>query len=194
MRSQLSPYAIVVDSYNIVLLQLPENEPRTVPIARSKDGPMTPTPRKLSSFLLALFCFSTVHADCACGPTYCLDTPEFVAALAKKKKELSRDYPARLVAILDKASHCEACITGGPDGFTLVFKNTDGSLQTQSWDADNERIGAQNIVAGKLKACRVVWLREAFACCQQKKARDRPDWDVSLELSRDMSVPCSAAT
>lgn len=130
-------------------------------------------------------------ADCACGPTYCLDTPAFKAALAQKKKELSRDYPARLVAILDNASRCEACITRGPDGFTLLFEGNDGSLQTQKWDEDNERIGAKNVADGKLRVCRVVWLREAFACCNQKKAEDRPDWDPSLKLSRDMSVPCS---
>jgi hypothetical protein len=149
-------------------------------------------PIKLLSFAVGILLFSSAYADCLCGPTYCLDTPEFSAALAQKKNALLKDYPASLVSILDKASHCEACIRQGPDGFTLIFKESDGSLSTQSWDADNERIGAQNVAKGKLTACRVVWLRKAFSCCKEKKAEDRSDWDASLELSGDMSVPCSA--
>jgi hypothetical protein len=87
---------------------------------------------KLFSFPLGILCLTTAHADCACGPTYCLDTPEFTAALAKKKKDLLKEYPVRLVSILDIVRHCEACVREGPDGFTLYFKETDGSVNTQT--------------------------------------------------------------
>ena len=141
----------------------------------------------------SLSCFSTVYADCPpCGPTYCTNTAEYSRALAAKKKALLADYPQRLVEILDRVGHCEACITSGPDGFSLLRKTSDGGLHIDSWNAENEKIGAMELAAGTLKACRVIYVREAFACCKEKAPKDRSDWDKDLELNTDMSVPCSA--
>jgi hypothetical protein len=143
-------------------------------------------------FLTSLLYCSAALSDCPCGPTYCLDTSEYLKALAKKKQSLSKEYPARLVAILDRASHCEACITKGPDGFSLLIQDVDGDIQIDHWDSDNERIGAKQAADGKIKACRVIWVREAFACCHEKPAEQRSDWDGALKLSSNMSVRCSS--
>lgn len=153
---------------------------------------------QFSSPALLLFVISALsipHAkgDCPCGPTFCLETPGFAKALAEKKSDLAKEYPSRLISILDKASHCEACVRQGPDAFTLIYKKSDDTIELQAWDANNERIAATNLSNGKLKACRVTWLREAFKCCQQKPADQRRDWDRDLRLSLDMSVRCSAS-
>jgi hypothetical protein len=145
----------------------------------------------LSLLLLTLCAVTTAWADCNVGPTFCPDTPSYQTALAQKKKSLLKDNPARLVAILDRADHCEACITRGPDGFSLLIQDTSGKILIDGWDADNERIGANDLAAGKIKACRVIWAREAFDCTLHNKAQQRPDWDSALEYSASMSVPCS---
>jgi hypothetical protein len=146
---------------------------------------------QLTLLLLALHTTATLSADCNVGPTFCLDTPGYRSALAQKKKSLLKEYPARLVAILDRADHCEACITRAPDAFNLLIQDSAGDIRIDGWDADNERIGARDLTSGHIKACRVIWSREAFDCTLHSAANKRPDWNSTLSLSTDMSVPCS---
>ena len=148
--------------------------------------------RGLLLLIAGLLWLSAAYGDCPCGPTYCTGTPEYKAALATKKKALLKEYPARLVAILDRVGHCEHCVTSGPDGFSLLIKDTHGKLLIDHWDADNERIGAKDLASGKLTACRVIYARRACGCCQEKQPEERPDWDNALELNTEMSVPCAA--
>ncbi len=131
-------------------------------------------------------------ADCPCGPTYCKDTPAFTSALVAKKAALSKEYPARLVSILDRVAHCEACISTGPDGFSLFRVGNDNLISIDGWDADNERIGATAVTSGDLKQCFVIYVRHAFSCCGDVTFGQRSDYNSQLDLNTDMAVPCSA--
>jgi hypothetical protein len=132
------------------------------------------------------------RADCPCGPLYCLNTPGYSAALAAKKKALSNNgYPARMVAILDRVGHCEGCISTSPDAFSLMTESSDGSITIDGWDADNERIGAQQKAAGSLKACFVIYVRHACSCCQETPFGHRGDYNSELDLNTDMAIPCN---
>jgi hypothetical protein len=149
--------------------------------------------RQILMIAAGLTWLSLAYADCPpCGPTFCKDTPAYKNALAAKKTALSKKYPARLVVILDKVSHCENCVTTGPDGFSLLRQDTAGNITVDSWTAENERIGAADLQSGKLKACHVIYVRKACGCCSEAASEARPDWNKSLELNTEMSVPCSA--
>jgi hypothetical protein len=74
-----------------------------------------------SIFVFLLFLIPTIAYPqaCPCGPDYCQDDPRYDRALASKKAALARNYPAELVALLDRDSHCVARVEQAPDGFNL---------------------------------------------------------------------------
>jgi hypothetical protein len=114
--------------------------------------------------------------------------------LAAKKKSLAdQHYPSRFPAILDRMGHCEGCVNTAPDGFSLLVQDLQGNIRIDAWDRDNERIDAHNVAAHQLQTCRVIYVRHACNCCQEKKYNQRPDYDATLDLNTDMSVACSEA-
>jgi len=151
---------------------------------------------RLGFLSLFLFVLLPVQADCPpCGPLYCTDTPGYSAALAAKKHSLAvHGYPDRMIAVLDKLGHCEGCVSTAPDGFSLFTVTTDGKLNIDGWDADNERIDANHLASGQLKACYVIYVRHACACCQEKSYSERRDYDPQLDLNTDMAIACSAGS
>ena len=140
---------------------------------------------------LALPGFAFAAPACNCGPTYCVDTPEYTAALAAKKAAATkRKDPARLIALYDKLDRCEASIRMSPDSFNILRHDKDGSIKVDSWTAENEKNNAAAVKAGELKACWVMLARTTFACCEGAKPEDRPDWDSTLEMSKSTALPC----
>jgi hypothetical protein len=133
------------------------------------------------------------RADCPpCGPLYCKDTSQYSAVLASKKRSLAASgYPGRMIAILDRVGHCEGCISTGPDGFSLFTATPDGKIRIDGWDADNERIGANQKKSGTLKSCFVIYVRHACPCCKDAKFDQRSDYDATLDLNTDMAIPCA---
>jgi hypothetical protein len=77
----------------------------------------------LSATLLAL----AAHAACNSGPDFCQDDPRIAAKLLAKKQTLAREYPARLVALLDRGQQCVARIDRSPDIFTLWIVRSDNA-------------------------------------------------------------------
>ena len=140
---------------------------------------------------LALPRLAFAAPDCACGPSFCVDTPEYKTALAAKKKAALADgAPARLVALYDKLDHCEASITRSPDSFNILRYGSDGSINIDSWTRENEKNDAAAVKAGTLRACYVILSRTNFACCNAAKPEDRPDYDSTLEMSKSTALAC----
>lgn len=140
---------------------------------------------------------SLVHAqNCACGPTYCVDTAQYKVALDKKKKQLNTDHPQRLVALFDKLDHCEAAVTTSPDGFSLFREFKDGSITVDAWTEENENNGAVDVASasGLLKSCRVIITRRAFKCCGAANYDKRPDYVQRLDLNTTATVACEQST
>ncbi|MES2759303.1 MAG: hypothetical protein V4693_18175 [Pseudomonadota bacterium] len=130
-------------------------------------------------------------AACSCGPTYCVDTPEYRAALAKKKAAATaKGYPARMVALYDKLDHCEAGIRTSPDGFSILHQPSSGQYTIDGWTRDHEKSDASSVAAGTMKACHVILSQRAFACCGAKPPEERPDYNKELQLSTAGAIPC----
>ncbi len=55
---------------------------------------------------------------CNSGPDFCTNDPRIPAALEAKKKAMLKEYPSRLVALLDRGVQCIARIERSPDIFT----------------------------------------------------------------------------
>jgi hypothetical protein len=149
---------------------------------------------RLGFLNLCLLILLPVRADCPpCGPLYCTDTHEYSVALAAKKQSLAaHGYTARMIAILDKLGHCVGCVSTAPDAFSLLTVTPEGKLTIDGWDADNERIGANQLASGQLKACYVIYVRHACACCQENSYSARSDYNPQLDLNTDMAIACSA--
>lgn len=154
-------------------------------------------PRCLTNYLLvsaacALPLAALAQPACNCGPTYCVDTPQYRTELAKKKKAAAKHpYPARLVTLYDKLDHCEAGITRSPDGFN-IFRHQGGNSTIDAWSAENEAIGAKAVAKGELEACYVILSRKAFACCGAKPAEERSDYNKKYDLNMTATLPCNA--
>jgi hypothetical protein len=140
----------------------------------------------------ALFWPVVAAADCPpCGPEFCLDTPAYAAALTAKKAAATKaGFPARLVALYDALDHCKACVTRAPDGFSLFRAGTDSTISITAWDVENERIGAQDLAKGRLKACYVILARHQLEGCNRPKYGDRPDYDPALDLNKSLATVC----
>lgn len=138
----------------------------------------------------SIFSSSANAQTCSCGPDFCTDVPEYKKALTAKKQRLSKDFPARLVGLFDKADRCKACIERSPDGFSLFRRAQDGTITIDSWTEENERIGAAALAAGSLSACRVIITRHAFECCGSGAFSKRADYDKSLDLNTGATLAC----
>ena len=149
-------------------------------------------PLALALLLSAGWIFSQSQAQtCSCGPDFCTDTSGYNSALAAKKQKLSKEYPARLVALLDKEDRCQACIERSPDSFNLFRRAKDGTITIDEWTAENETIGAADLASGTLTACRVIITRHAFECCGSKPFSQRADYDKLLDLNATATLACA---
>jgi len=125
-------------------------------------------------------------ADCPCGPLYCLNDPTFPSRMTKKKAKLSSEYPPRLVALLDRTGKCLVCVENTPDGFSLKVVENNGDSQILGWTQDGEDLAKRQLEQKKIRAYYIMNAAEACTCCEEPKARERPDWDSKLELNRDV--------
>src|SRR5688500_8975590 len=134
---------------------------------------------------------SVVTADCPpCGPTMCLNDPQFAKALiAKKAKMKGEGATPDLIALLDRDGACMKQITEAPTVFTILSVTSNGS-STIVWDANEERIARNQLLNGTTIAYYKFNVRQRFACCGETPAAQRPDWDPQLELSRSLSIKC----
>lgn len=136
--------------------------------------------------------FASAFADCNCGPTYCVDTPEYGQALSNKKAAAEADgAPDRLIALYDTLDHCAASVTTSPDGFRILRRTPEGDIFDDEWTAENEHNDAKLLADGKLSACYVMLSRHAFACCGRPEFNKRPDYDPQLDLNKSGALPCS---
>lgn len=154
--------------------------------------PFRLTPVLLTLVLSASSFSSQSHTQaCSCGPDFCTDTPGYKSALADKKQKLSKEYPARLVALFDKADRCQASIERSPDTFNLLRRAKDGTITIDAWTAENEKIGAADLASGTLTACRVIITRHAFECCVSQPFSQRADYDKPLDLNATATLVCA---
>jgi hypothetical protein len=138
-------------------------------------------------------------ADCKCGPLYCKEGNGYATALAEKKSALLKKYPPRLVSIVDRVRKCEGCVKTSPDGFSIMRVAPNGNKSIDSWDKENEIIGAKEVASGTLKQCFVIYARRACSCvdeeaaCGAQEYAKRKDYDAGLDLNTDMAISCSSA-
>ena len=146
---------------------------------------------------LAAIAFAAVTlpaaADCQpCGPGYCMDTQAYKGALAEKQVAAKKaGYPSRLVDLYGKLDRCELCLKNAPDGFSLMRVAKDSTITISAWTAENEKIGAKDVKDGKLRACHAFVARRHVAGCGQPPYDKRSDYDAQIDLSKDLSTPCS---
>ena len=93
---------------------------------------------------------ASAMAACACGPDFCTDDPRIAGLLASKKAALARDYPARLVALLDRGPQCVARVERSPDIFTLLVVHNNNDKETVPWSAENQKNVMTKVNAGEL--------------------------------------------
>ena len=130
--------------------------------------------------------------DCACGPTYCTDTPQYYESLKKKKADaIKSGLPARVAVLYDRLDHCEAALKTAPDSANLLRRDKQGVLTVDGWTSENEKIGAKALKSGELTACYVILSRRAFSCCGGADYLKRPDYDASLDLNKQGALLCS---
>lgn len=142
-----------------------------------------------ATFFIASIAFAQ---SCDCGETYCMNTPQYQTALKKKKAAaIAKGYPARLVSLYDKLDACDACVTGSPDGFSLLVVRNDNSRAVDAWESANEKNDAAAVAAGTLKSCFVLLQRRACVGCKQAPYDKRADYDALMDLNKSLSVPCS---
>lgn len=132
---------------------------------------------------------SFARADCGSGPDFCTDDPRIPGMLADKKKELAKEYPERLVALVDRGVQCVARITGSPDGFTMVVVK-EGSIDTVTWDQDNEDAGKAEIASGAVKRFWIVNSRRAFSCDGQPSYDQQDDYDAVDDVNTSLAIKC----
>lgn len=151
--------------------------------------------RRFIRFALPILALQSVLQSpafaCGTGPDYCTDDPRIPKLLAGKKKLLLKEYPKRLVSLLDRGVQCVARIEGGPDAFTMVIVR-DGSTTTSLWTADNEVAGKAEIGAGTIKRFWIVHARRAFSCDGQPKYDQQNDYDATDDVNTSLAIKCDS--
>lgn len=126
-------------------------------------------------------------AQCACGPDFCQDDPRVTGTLAAKKKSLAKEYPPRLVALIEIGDQCVARITRSPDIFTMWLVGDDGSKRTLAWSQENEDR------ANKDPHVKRFWIynaARAFSCCGQASYDQRPDYNATDDINTSTAILC----
>lgn len=141
-------------------------------------------------FATLMFVSPKAQAACNCGPDFCQDDARIGPLLTEKKAELGKEYPQRLINLLDIGSQCVARVERSPDAFTMWIVNADNSKGTILWSQENEDKAKAKIAAGEVKRFWIFNARESFACCKEKKPEERPDWNEEDELNTDAAILC----
>jgi hypothetical protein len=132
-----------------------------------------------------------VGQPCSCGPDFCLNDPRYAPKLKAKKDDMRKDgNPDDLIALMDRDGACVARVDRAPTGFSMRVVGNDASKQTFAWSAEEESIAKKNLLAGKIKEYYKFNVAKAFACCEQPRAEERPDWDAAAELNRSLAIHC----
>lgn len=133
-----------------------------------------------------------VHANCPpCGPDFCLNDARYPAKLrAKKQSLLAEGYPTDLVALLDRDGACVARVERAPDGFSIRTVTRDGRLDTRAWTAAAEAAAKAGVSRDELRAFYKFNANRRFACCNEVKYDQRPDWNSGLDLNTNLAVEC----
>ncbi|MBB3643874.1 hypothetical protein FHX14_000033 [Rhizobium sp. BK619] len=111
--------------------------------------------------------------------------------LADKKASLAKDYPARLVALLDRGTQCVARIRQSPDGFTMVVVKK-GAIDTVGWDQDNEDVSKKEIASGDIERFWIVNSRRAFSCEGQPSYDQQPDYNAADDVNTSLAIKCDS--
>lgn len=143
----------------------------------------------LNATVLLCALSTSVLAACNSGPDFCTDDPRIPAALAAKKAALLKEYPQRLVSLLDRGVQCIARIERSPDAFTMVVVR-DGSIGTLLWSQDNEVAGKAEIDAGTVKRFWIVNARRAFSCDGQSSYDHQSDYDADDDVNTSLAIKC----
>jgi hypothetical protein len=146
---------------------------------------------RCAPFFAALnFCATPARAMCNSGPDYCIDDPRIPDELASKKKRLSREYPPRLIALLDRGVQCVARIETSPDGFSMVIVKADAGIDVIAWDQDNENAAKEEILAGTVKRFWIVNSRRAFSCDGQASYDRQNDYNTDDDVNMSTAIKC----
>lgn len=129
---------------------------------------------------------------CDCGPDVCLNDPRYPPKLARKKTELmNAGFPDDLIGLLDRDGKCVMAIDQAPDGFRILLVKANGDNNSVPWTRQDEDLAKNEILNGTIKEYYKHNVRKVFACCKEKKAEERADWDSALAISRGLSILCS---
>ncbi|MFT3838967.1 MAG: hypothetical protein QM723_18450 [Myxococcaceae bacterium] len=136
------------------------------------------------------FAAALAAADCPpCGPMMCLDDPTFAASRTAKKNHLkAANYPADFVALVDKDGPCQLCLENAPDAFSILVVKANDATESQPWTEEREQFAKDDLKSGAAKAYYVFNVRKRCACCKEKPAEQRPDWDSKLEMSKSLVI------
>lgn len=144
--------------------------------------------------MLVLVCITyteSAYAACRSGPDYCTDDPRIPGALTEKKERLEKEYPGRLIALLDRGVQCIARIEQSPDAFTMVVVRPGPTVETVLWSQDNENAGKNEIQAGTIERFWIVNSRRAFQCDGEKPYNERDDYDATDDVNMSLALLCS---
>jgi hypothetical protein len=135
-------------------------------------------------------CVTPARAMCNSGPDYCTDDPRIATKLASKKERLSREYPRRLIALLDRGIQCVARIETAPDGFSMVPIRAAGGIDVIPWDQDNENATKGELSAGTVKRFWIVNSRRAFSCDGQPTYNLQSDYNPDDDVNMSLAIKC----
>jgi hypothetical protein len=135
--------------------------------------------------------FQAANAQtCNCGPDFCQGDGRIAAKLAEKKRLLSREYPANLVALLDRGQQCVARIERSPDAFTMWIIHSDNSKETVPWSAQNQANAMQKVRSAEIKRFWIYNAKHAFSCRSQPQYNQMTDYDQEDDVNASMAIKC----
>src|SRR4051794_20948500 len=120
---------------------------------------------------------------CNCGPDFCQGDSRIAAKLAEKKRLLSREYPANLVALIDRGQQCVARIERTPISFFIWVIHANNNKETRPWSAQNQAISMREVDSGELKRFWIFNTARAFSCCGQPPYNQMSDYDQEDDVN-----------
>jgi hypothetical protein len=131
--------------------------------------------------------------DCPpCGDMQCLNDPTFPALRQQKKDRLTHaGFAQDRVALVDHDGACKLCLSNAPDWFSLLVRRPNGAIEIKTWTSEQEDFAKQDLRSGGATSAYVMYARERCACCGEKPASQRPDWDSTLQMSTSLAIKLS---
>jgi hypothetical protein len=143
--------------------------------------------------LATIFLATPAWAACESGPDWCTDDDRIPAMLAEKKTRLAKEYPTRLVALLDRGTQCVARIRTSPDGFSIIDVEPDKDTLSQSWAEDVENVSKGRLARGEITHYWLVHARRAFSCDGEPNYDERSDYIADEDVNADFAIKCDTA-